>query len=237
MAKYFQINYNSVRENLNSLKKKKQSSFVNKGNSTGLSALELGSGNGFVSMCFVAVSRDILDELVVTDIKDHLSLIKKTVSENSHIVSKSPSGENKVNVHIFEHRWGEFNQTICEEDIDIELDDVESKVQTQLLRGQKKFDFIFGSDVAYYDHLHEPLVKSLKKLSHEETISIIGVTMNDTSLNFFDTLREFGFRYDRIADHLMAPEFRGTNFGLFVITRSPSWISLRKSSKIFIDLE
>ena len=82
-----------------------------------------------------------------------------------------------------------------------------------------KFDFIFGSDVAYRDHLHEPLIASLLELSHETTICLIGVTMIDTKPKFFTSLWEAGFRYDRVPDHLMSHEFRGTTFGLFVIQK------------------
>eukprot|EP01083_Nonionella_stella_P242898 846884_1 len=97
---------------------------------------------------------------------------------------------------VKEHRWGEF-----------EPDDDE------------KFDFIFGSDVAYRDFLHEPLIQTLVRYSHEGTISLIGVTMIDTKPKFFTELKEKGFTYVRLPDAQMAPEFRGTTFGLFVIQK------------------
>jgi len=92
-------------------------------------------------------------------------------------------------------------------------------LQQKVQNGTKKFDFIFGSDVAYRDHLHVPLIASIDKFSHEQTLSLIGVTMNDTKPIFFQKLVVAGFTYDRIADHLIAEEFRGTTFSLFVIRR------------------
>jgi len=213
----------------------------------GMTALELGSGNGFLSICLAAIAGDILSELVITDMKDHLALIEKTVRENSHIVTMeqqrhgdddgggdgdgdggadtmqledtatSPSTRN-LQCCVMEHRWGEFqssNTTTTTNHKNLNDDGIRQQVQN----GTKKFDFIFGSDVAYRDHLHAPLIASLDKFSHVHTVSLIGVTMNDTKPTFLSALVDAGFTYDRIADHLMSEEFRGTTFGLFVIRR------------------
>ena len=82
-----------------------------------------------------------------------------------------------------------------------------------------RYDFIFGSDLAYRDDLHDPLISSLEQLCHKHTISLIGVTMNDTRPVFFDKLSRAGFQYERLADHYLEGQFRGGNFGIFVITR------------------
>lgn len=172
-----------------------------------VNALELGSGNGLLSVCLAAVAGDLIGKLVVTDLDDHLNLMEKTMRANSHIVKmdmdedEDESKGNNVShkrpmTVVKEHRWGEF-----------EPDDDE------------KFDFIFGSDVAYRDFLHEPLIQTLLRYSHEGTISLIGVTMLDTKPQFFTQLKENGFTYVRLPDAQMAPEFRGTTFGLFVIQK------------------
>ena len=83
----------------------------------------------------------------------------------------------------------------------------------------QRYDFIFGSDLAYRDHLHDPLISSFLQLSHKFTIILIGVTMNDTRPVFFDKLTAAGFLYERLADHFLEGAFRGGNFGIFVITR------------------
>jgi hypothetical protein len=108
-----------------------------------------------------------------------------------------------------EHHWGEFEQNTVGDD----------SLEAQLRQGRYKFDVIVGSDVAYRDDLYEPLIASLLQYSHSETISLIGVTMNDTKPAFFHKLREAGFRYERLADHLMDPQFRGNTFGIFVIQK------------------
>mmetsp|Transcript_29869 Transcript_29869/g.34701 ORF Transcript_29869/g.34701 Transcript_29869/m.34701 type:complete len:263 (-) Transcript_29869:2413-3201(-) len=177
-----------------------------------IKALELGSGNGLLSCCLASTVGDLLDELVVTDLADHLDLMRQTVNANSHFLTlQTDEKENKdrednsnlenVKCYVTEHTWGEF-------------DDIST--QSKLLG---KFDFIFGSDVAYRDYLHDPLISSLDRLSHENTIILIGVTMTDTKPIFFSSLRKAGFRYERIPDHLMSEEFRGATFGLFVIQR------------------
>jgi len=142
--------------------------------------------------------------------QDHLSLMEKTIRTNPHVwdelmVKKegsaftyngSPSNrtERPVSVTVSEYVWG--------------VDDFD-----------EKYDFIFGSDLAYRDYLHDPLISSLLKLSHQHTICLIGVTMNDTRPVFFDKLTQHGFRYERLADHYLEGQFRGGNFGIFVIMR------------------
>lgn len=189
MAFYFRDHPHLIRRNI-----QKINCFDN---IKGLQALELGSGNGLLSVCLAAVIRDMIGKLVVTDLEDHLDLMEKTVLANTHILNVDIGNldKSKPLSEVKEHRWGEFDN--CEMEV--------------------KFDFIFGSDVAYRDWLHEPLIKSLARYSHRGTISLIGVTMHDTKPNFFSLLKENGFTYQRIPDYQMAPEFRGSTFGLFVI--------------------
>jgi len=52
-------------------------------------ALELGSGNGFLSVCFLASLQQQqskrMKELVITDLQEHLPLIRRTLNANRHI--------------------------------------------------------------------------------------------------------------------------------------------------------
>uniref|UniRef100_A0A7S2PT78 Calmodulin-lysine N-methyltransferase n=1 Tax=Leptocylindrus danicus TaxID=163516 RepID=A0A7S2PT78_9STRA len=175
----------------------------------GVSALELGSGNGFLSIVLAAALKEQgyigIDELVVTDFADHLPLISRTVEANSHIftdksddIITSTQCKN-CQMHVVEHQWG-----------------VES-VEPVLL--DKKFDFIFGSDLAYRDSLHAPLIASLNMFSHSHTISLIGVTMVDTTPSFFTALEKAGFCFERLADGLLDPQFRGGTFGIIAIQK------------------
>lgn len=234
IAKYFERHSVDVSNNLKRLDGIKRKRL----NISGISAIELGSGNGLLSACLLALATSHnnipLDNLVVTDLEDHLSLMENTMKVNSHvwdqlIVVKGGSSttshgnpshrkENKVSVTIAEHIWGSSDE--------------------------KKYDFIFGSDLAYRDSLHDPLISSLLQLSHQHTISLIGkfmldallsehpnfrtnniiiyyigVTMNDTKPEFFDKLRKAGFRYERLGDNYMEGELRNGNFGIFVIMK------------------
>lgn len=201
MAKYFAKHTNAVRRNLKGLTRNKGAAQIN--------AIELGSGNGYLSVCLSAVAGDLISELYVTDLADHLPLMTKTLEQNTHLVHVS-STQNKAKADMYidgectktfvtEHKWG-----VAEGEDSI----------------VGKFDFIFGSDLAYRDYLHAPLIISLERLSHENTVSLIGVTMADTKPIFFRSLTKAGFRYERLADYLLEPEFRGTTFGLFIIQRS-----------------
>lgn len=146
MAKYFIDHANLVRHCIKKIKYED--------NHQGIKALELGSGNGLLSVCLAAVVRDanLIHELVVTDLDDHLELMNKTLNANRHIirVDKSHDGNKPFSI-VREHRWGEFDN-----------------------EKREKFDFIFGSDVAYRDWLHAPLIESLNFYSHEESVILIG---------------------------------------------------------------
>lgn len=212
-------------------------------------ALELGSGNGFVSVCFLAslTSQCQLQKLVLTDLEEQLPFIQRTLNANRHIVRRfvvdynlfqssndssnsslplsssfyeeetTGSGqplcgtvETNIDVIVAMHSWGEFTTS------------AETNYNDRSCCA-RKFDFIFGSDVAYQDNLHQPLIQSLVHFSHNRTIILLGVTMNDTKPIFFDALWNAGFTYIRIADNdYVMPEYRGKNFGLFILQRRPA---------------
>jgi len=211
MSKYFASHVSQIQSDLQSLQ------FITKKQDVGLSAIELGSGNSFLSAVFAPVSVGIVSELVVTDLADHLELMEKTFAVNQTSLDwqkqKIEKSENqtfdivqcagtlmngKMKLVVAEHSWGKFAALpAC---ID------------------KKFDFIFGSDVAY--HGYQPLlIQSLLRLSHNDTVILIGCTMYDSKPQFFRDLIKAGFRYERLKDNLVESQFRGTTFGIFVIQR------------------
>ena len=244
MAKYFERHSDDVVENLKHLASvRKDPSRRCSGSSAedenedsdgrGISALELGSGNGFLSVCLLAVAAHggiPLDELAATDMADHLDLMARTLKANSHVwdrltvlragdgvaneefdgrLSETRRDNNQqqpssTKVFVAEHLWGEFEPAT-------------SSMQSDM--SNRKYDFIFGSDLAYRNSLHKPLISSLVKFSHRHTLCLIGVTMTDTQPAFFDLLTEAGFRYEKLADHLLEREFRGSNFGIIAIQK------------------
>jgi predicted nicotinamide N-methyase len=154
--------------------------------------LELGSGNGFLSVCLLAVASPEL--VVITDTDEHLPLIEKTLKANESIIDEKI----RKTVSVEEYLWG-------------------TKPSNENQRVY--YDLIIGSDLAYRDALHDPLIQSLLQFSSPETITLLGVTLLDTKPIFFQKLSKAGFKYERLADHLLDPSFRGTNFGIFVIQR------------------
>lgn len=228
MARHFENHAEAVINNLNRLaivksQRELRQSTKNRCDGSnekdGITAIELGSGNGFLSVCLLALAtnhRIRLKELVVTDFADHLPLMVNTLKANPHVwnhlrvigvddATATEAIENQTQTIgtaaiVAEHVWGEYPQN-------------------DHIIHNKKYDFIFGTDLAYRNSLHEPLIASLLHFSHEHTICLIGVTMNDTQPVFFDSLTKAGFRYEKLADHLLEKEFRGSNFGIIAIQR------------------
>jgi predicted nicotinamide N-methyase len=191
LAKYFELQQEAIEQNvLRSFPGKKE-----------LDVLELGSGNGFLSACLLALLKGHIGNLVSTDLADHLDLMNQTLDANKHLVS-----QDKV-VKVMEHKWGEFTPA--------ENDSLEGTVNS----GEKKFDLIVGSDVAYRPFLYDILIESLLRFSDDNTIILLGVTMKDTTPTFFHKLHDAGFSYNRVADNQMPLEFRGTTFGIIVVKK------------------
>lgn len=211
----------------------------------GISALELGSGNGFLSVCLLALcayQNVPLVNLVVTDMSDHLQLMYKSIKKNLHVcdmvklidpfddidcehecefghlsecypdnLPKDRQQTCDTEIIITEHQWGKFKGQ--DGYSDFPPDDHHLNIHN------KKFDFIFGTDLAYRNSLHDPLISSLLHFSHDQTVCLLGVTMTDTQPVFFDKLTAAGFKYEKLADHLLQKEFRNDSFGIFAIQR------------------
>jgi hypothetical protein len=125
-----------------------------------------------------------------------------------HISDKRKRTNTAIAV-VAEHLWGNFPpNTLSTASIDSENPDI-----------HKKYDFIFGTDLAYRNSLHAPLIATLLRFSHQHTLCLIGVTMVDTQPAFFDSLTDAGFRYEKLAEHLLGRDFRGSNFGIIAIQR------------------
>ena len=220
MSKYFASHVSSIREDLQSLKHSCRTR--NKIDGDGITAIELGSGNGLLSACFASVAEGLLSELAVTDMKDHLSLMEQTfilnqeslqwkkenvatarnaneTTESDKIQATGYLLNSPMKLIIAEHNWGEFS--------------------SMAFGDNKKFDFIFGSDVAYKNT--KPLLRTLVELSHENTLILIGSTIIDSKPQFFKDLVKAGFRYERLTDHLLEKNFQGSTFGIFAIQQQP----------------
>jgi Lysine methyltransferase len=236
---------------------KKDDSTTTTTTTTGLSLLELGSGNGFLSVCFLALGHadSLFETVVLTDTKEHLALMERTLDANQHIVDQRtgtvrgtgdgqvdddtrpsttpPSSSPRlhpVQVKILEHQWGVFGDStntldrLEEEKVPHTFSSssppcTTTDDTTTATTATTTFDYIIGSDVAYRDELHDPLIASLLHYSNPDTISLIGVTMVDTKPIFFQKLHQAGFRYERFADHLLDPHFRGSTFGIFILQK------------------
>jgi Lysine methyltransferase len=132
--------------------------------------------------------------LVITDFEDHLGLIQKTVDANPEAFSSVKE------TIVVEHVWGSAGPLS--------------------LSSTENFDLIIASDVAYGNHIYEPLLQSLSRFSGPETLLLIGFTMIDTKPEFFVRLSDLGFSYRRLSDQLLGTDYRGTTFGVFLMKRT-----------------
>jgi hypothetical protein len=88
MAKYFEGHWTAISENLNVLARlqlsHERTAMQLDQTRKEFCAIELGSGNGFLSVCLLAVMAGLenapLKKLVITDMADHLHLIRNTSS-------------------------------------------------------------------------------------------------------------------------------------------------------------
>lgn len=201
--------------------------------------LELGSGNGFLGVCLVtavavAEANDKQNnrtesentehwpgiEVVVTDTAEHLSLMRTTIESNLKRILpqiRSRQKANKNNDHeklpsdIDVARVARAEEYLWGEDYDFGEDSE-----------KEPFELIIGSDVAYRDYLHDPLIAALDEFCvPQHTVALIGVTMNDTKPIFFEKLVQRGFRYEKLADRLLGDEFctSARQFGVFAISK------------------
>lgn len=198
-----------------------------------LRVVELGSGNGLLSACWLALAKSITSstayneehkapsnhgpkstcELYVTDTQEHLALIRSTLAANSQQLCPETS-----HVHVMEYEWGKdwpITSNILDEDA--------STPTSSSAKPSAAFDIIFGSDVAYRPELYTPLITSLTLLSNSRTRIYLGVTMADTCPDFFRQLTQAGFVYRKLDDDLLEPEYRGLTFGIFVVQRHVPW--------------
>jgi Lysine methyltransferase len=199
--------------------------------------VELGSGNGLLSACWLALAKSIassqstidandpttqpsrghehvLCELYVTDTDEHLSLIRSTLAANAHLLCHETS-----QVQVLEYEWGkDWPDTSRVHDSDNDTSTLPTTAKSL-----PTFDIIFGSDVAYRPELYDPLIQSLTLLSNCQTRIYLGVTMADTCPDFFHKLTRAGFVYRKLDDAVLEPEYQGLTFGIFVVQRHVPW--------------
>ena len=160
-----------------------------------LRALELGSGNGYLGCSLAHSTNSLFHEIVLSDVGEHLPLMRSTVSLNQDAL-----GPTAPAVHVTELLWGAGNGG------------------TQARMGGP-FSFIFGTDVAYRDYLHKPLLETVEELLAPEGTCLLGISLCDTTPKFFDELDKRGFRYEKVNDALVDPKFSGDLFAIIVVER------------------
>ncbi|DAZ99115.1 TPA: hypothetical protein N0F65_008420 [Lagenidium giganteum] len=166
----------------------------------GKTIVELGSGTGFVGM-MTAVAFEPA-RVFLTDLASHLHSMKRNVDINREIFVDG------TQVHVRELAWGVQDHTAAFLRELRHSNDSTGSV-----------DVILGTDVAYLEELYEPLLATLNELATPETLILLGLNRNDTSIAFFRRLEQEGYEFYKISDREIDPNFRGKDFGLFEIHR------------------
>lgn len=136
----------------------------------GARVLELGSGTGLVGLAAAVLFE--CSEVVITDLESHTSICAANVTRNRNLFSSHTA----VNTAIYD--WGK------------EFDAVALRAP---------YDIILGTDLAYFSHLHDPLIQALNVMAGPKTLVILGVTKSDTVRDFWSKLSKAGFSYYRIS--------------------------------------
>ncbi|KAL3938947.1 MAG: hypothetical protein SGARI_001549 [Bacillariaceae sp.] len=182
--------------------------------------------------------------VVTTDTAEHLNLMQTTVDDNLQTIfgsskEKAAGGGGRATftprIDVCEYLWG--NDMSSMNVLKTEGGYSNSNSTTSSIT---PFDLIIGSDLAYRNELHDPLIAAFEQFcnvsdnnnddddrrksmpyqaSSQNPVILLGVTMTDTKPIFFEKLRAVKFCYEKLADHLLEPQFRGTQFGIFVVRK------------------
>lgn len=110
--------------------------------------LELGSGTGFVGIAAAAI---IGARVTLTDLPHVLPNLRFNADANSHAVAARGGA-----VDVRQLRWGE-----------------DEDAADFLLDGVPAFDAVLASDVVYYEHLIDPLLRTLRALVKGEVAFVM----------------------------------------------------------------
>ncbi|GLD96582.1 hypothetical protein PINS_up005265 [Pythium insidiosum] len=163
----------------------------------GKSVVELGSGTGYVGLLAAACFQPA--QVVLTDLASHLDCMQRNIDGNRTAVQPG------VHVRAAELCWG--------------CDAHEDALLASLGVTGRGVDIVLGTDIAYLTEFYEPILHTLRRITHSETLVLIGLNRSDTGMQFFRRLEQEGFEYYKLSDRQLPREHRGKDFGLFQIRR------------------
>ncbi|CAM9884417.1 unnamed protein product, partial [Phaeothamnion confervicola] len=169
--------------------------------------LELGCGTGLVGLA--AAFFGPAKEIVLTDLASHLGLVRANVERNRHRLS---SAERSGGAGIEGIAAAAAATAVCA---------VEYSWGHDAAHLVPPFDVVLATDasVAYFPHLHDPLIAALRDTTDCDSVVILGVTRIDTGPDFFRKLEKAGFEYYALGEEAFGSDYRGSGFGLFTVFR------------------
>jgi 2-polyprenyl-3-methyl-5-hydroxy-6-metoxy-1,4-benzoquinol methylase len=84
-------------------------------------------------------------------------------------------------------------------------------------RLKEKFDVILALECVYREDLYLPLIQTIKRQSHKQTVCFLGSTRQFTKPSFFTMLSEHGLAYKKLPSNMLPEELVDESIGMFVI--------------------
>jgi hypothetical protein len=146
-------------------------------------------------------------EVMITDLEDHLELIRSNVLRN-------PCKTVKVSQYDWCHppELGTYDIVLA----------FEWLLSPPVSSPSPSLSYLYRLLSVYREELYEPLIQSLKLLCHKESIILLGLTRSFAKPSFFSVMRSHGLNYSMIPMEALPQtyysETAGSNVGLFVCT-------------------
>ncbi|KAI4334344.1 hypothetical protein L6164_019047 [Bauhinia variegata] len=165
----------------------------------GKRVIELGAGCGVSGFGMALLGCDVL----VTDQKEVLPLLKRNVERNISRVMQSNSGSDSFgSIEVSELQWGDENH---------------------IKALGPPFDYIIGTDVVYAEHLLEPLLQTIFALSGPRTTILLGCEIRSTTVHE-QMLRMWSKNFDvkTVPKSKMDETYQHPSIQLFIMESKPS---------------
>lgn len=167
--------------------------------------LEVGSGCGMLGLILSASG--LCKKVVMTETEEVIPNLLKNVEYNKHD-KNSCAAQLKLfsskTISVRQLRWDAFNEDIRHCQSELKIDDLDPHT----------FDTIVGTDVIFSTSLVKPLLKTLRKMSHDETniYLVVQVRCEDSHALFLKKASKYDFNCLDCSEKLS--EFPSCSFGL-----------------------
>jgi hypothetical protein len=154
----------------------------------GKRVLELGSGNAVVGALIDKSFEP--EEVYITDLASHMKHIERNIALN---------GCNRRTVGV-----------ACDWNATTNAEEAHAGLTTP-------FDVILALECVYREDLYLPLIRTIKRHCHTQTVCFLGSTRQFTKPSFFRLLTEHGLAYKKLPGNMLPEHLADPSIGLFVL--------------------